>query len=172
MIQKSTLEKHIDTLNKKKLISLPDLIKLNNYNKSANKLEIGKYATFQYNHRDKKNVFNSLPFILVTNYSPYHVSGINLLHLNIPLRAKLFDVVEKNNDVNLLHHHLHHLSNTHYLPYFQTFSFKQFTSHILTFDKEHHSLLNKLPIVPILNNTVTDNKKRKYSSHMNISKVM
>lgn len=148
MQQKTALERHIDTLNKKKIISFPDLVKLNNYNKTNNELGIGKYITFQYNHSDKKSIFNKIPFIIVTNYSQHHVTGINLLHLNIPVRTRLFDIVEKNNDINILQHQLQHIANTHLSPYTQSFSFKKFQSHILTFNKEHHNLLSKLPFVP------------------------
>ena len=37
------------------------------------------------------------------------------------------------------------------MPYFQSFSFKNFGSHIMSFDKEHHELLSKLPLVPVNN---------------------
>ncbi len=151
MEHKTPLERHIDSMKQKQLISFGDLVKLNNFSNTKNELNVGSYITFQYNHKDNKNVFNKVPFILVTNYSPYHVSGINLLHLNIPLRARLFDVVGKSTNLKHLHHELHTLSSTHYMPYFQSFSFKNFGSHIMSFDKEHHELLAKLPLVPVNN---------------------
>ncbi len=157
MEHKSILDKHIETLRNKKMISLPDLIKLNQFNKKQNNINVGEYITFQYKHTNNKNIFNKLPFILITNYSQHHVSGINLLHLNYPLRTNLFNFIEKNDDVKQLHHHLNMLSKTHYAPYFQSFSFKNFESHVLSFTKEYHDILHKLPIVPV-NTSININK--------------
>lgn len=147
MEQKSSLDRHIENISNKKIISFSDLIKLNNYNKKSHELSVGKYVTFQYNHPNNKNIFNKLPFLLVTDYSPYHVTGINMLNLNLPLRANIFNIIEKNNDIKLLHHHLIHVSKTHYLPFVQSYSFKNFQSHMLTFTKEHHNIIGKLPFI-------------------------